>query len=435
MLLIISVTLIILIGLIAFRVNAFLAFLITTLVVGLMSGMEVAVLIGSIEKGLGDTLGSLAVILGFGAVIGKIMAVSGAARQIADRLVNSFGNGYLNWAMALIGFLIGIPMFFAIGFVILVPLMFSVASKARVPFLYLGIPLVASLSVAHGLLPPHPAPAAIAQQFGADMGQVVVWGIVLSVPVIVISGPLFGSSIKKIRSVPLKIFADDESGNQSMPGLGLSLFCALLPVLFLISDTTLGRFFPENSVVGLMVFFVSQPFVAMLISTLILIYILLIRRGKSFKEAMKLMEEAIMSIAMILLIIGGAGALKQVFVEAGIVDQLALLLKNVELSPVILCWGIAAFIRICVGSATVAAMTTAGILAPLYASGPVNPVVLTLATGAGSILFSHLNDGGFWLFKEYFNLSVRDTLLSWSLMETIISVAGLGGCLILNMFI
>ncbi len=435
MLLIIFFTLVILIGLIILRVNAFLAFLITSVSVGLISGIEVSALIGSIEKGLGDTLGSLAVILGFGAVIGKIMAVSGAARQIAQSMVAFFGTSTLNWAMALIGFIVGIPMFFAIGFVILVPLMFSVASKAKVPFLYLGIPLVASLSVAHGLLPPHPAPAAITQQFGADMGEVILWGILLSVPIIIIAGPVFAKSIKKIRSAPLPIFVDSPEQDGNLPGLGVSLFCALLPVVLLMAASLFGGFFSPGSVANRLVFFLSQPFTAMVLSTIILIFVLLIRRGKKLKEAMQLMEEAIGGIAMILLIIGGAGALKQVFVESGLVDQLGMTLKNIAISPIILCWGIAALIRISVGSATVAAMTTAGLLAPLYSGGPENPVILTLATGAGSIFFSHLNDGGFWLFKEYFNLSIKDTLLSWSLMETIISISGLAGCLVLNMFI
>jgi Gnt-I system high-affinity gluconate transporter len=434
MLLTIVIALVILVVLIVFKVNAFLAFLISAITAGLLSGMEIGTIINAIETGLGNTLGSLTIILGFGAVIGKIMAVSGAARQIAHKLVNVFGQRYLKWAMALIGFLIGIPMFFAIGFVILVPLMFSVASKAKVSFIYLGIPLVAAMSVTHGLLPPHPAPAAIAQQFGSPMGEVILWGMLLAVPTIILSGPIFASLLKNIKSEPLKIFLDNESGDR-LPGIGISIFCALLPIFLMMLDTLIGGFIESDSILYQFVVFLSQPLTSMLIATIVILYLLEIRRGTKLKAAMKLMEEAISGIAMILLIIGGAGALNEVFKVAGLNEYLAGALKGIQISPIVLCWGIAALIRVALGSATVAAMTTAGILAPIYVAGTVNPVLLVLATGSGSIIFSHVNDGGFWLFKEYFNLSIKETLLSWSMMETIIAVCGLAGCLILNMFI
>lgn len=434
MLITIIVALVILVILIAFKVNAFLAFLISSIVVGLMSGMEVSVIVKAIETGLGSTLGSLTVILGFGAVIGRLMAESGAAEQIANKIVKLFGATYLKWAMMLVGFLVGIPMFFAIGFVILIPIMFSIARKAGVSFIYLGIPLVAALSVTHGLLPPHPAPTAITQQFGADMGEVILWGIVMSIPVTIVAGPLFGSMLKSIQAKPLKIFMENERFSGDLPGIGVSIFCALLPIILLMLETVFGKL--SGSGVGhQIIVFLSQPLMAMLVSTLVILYLLEIRKGKKLQHVMKLMEEAISGIAMILLIIGGAGALKQVFVEAGLNQFLGEALKSSQISSIVLCWGIAALIRIAVGSATVAAMTTAGILAPIFAAGSVNPVILVLATGSGSIFFSHVNDGGFWLFKEYFNLSIKETLLSWSIMETIIAVGGLAGCLILNMFI
>ena len=434
MLFTIIVALVILVLLIANKVNAFLAFLISSIIVGLMSGMEVTSIISAIETGLGNTLGSLTIILGFGAVIGRLMAESGAAEQIANRIVKLFGAKYLKWAMMLVGFLVGIPMFFAIGFVILIPIMFSIAKKAGVSFLYLGIPLVAALSATHGLLPPHPAPAAITQQFGTSMGSVILWGIALTIPIIIAAGPLFASMLKSIEAKPLEIFMEKEHISTEMPGIAVSVFCALLPILLLMLEVVFGHLL-NNGVALDVIIFLSQPLMAMLVSTLVILYLLEIRRGKKLKQVMKLMEEAMSGIAMILLIIGGAGALKQVFVEAGLNQYLAEALKSTQISPIILCWGIAALIRGAVGSATVASMTTAGILAPIFASGTVNPVILVLATGAGSIAFSHVNDGGFWLFKEYFNLSIKETLLSWSVMEMIIAVGGLAGCLILNMFI
>jgi Gnt-I system high-affinity gluconate transporter len=428
------IALVILVILILLKINAFLAFLISSIVAGLIMGMEVTSIINAIESGLGNTLGSLTIILGFGAVIGKLMANSGAAKQIANHLVKIFGPEYLKWAMALIGFLVGIPMFFAIGFVILVPLMFSVAGKAKVPYIYLGIPLVASMSTMHGLLPPHPAPAAIAQQFGAPMGEVIIWGLVIALPTVVIAGPLFASTLKRIKAQPLKIFIE-EGSDQNLPGIKTSIFCALLPILLLMLDTLIGDYLIQDSLLYKIIVFLSQPLTSMLVSTLVILYLLELKRGTSLKQAMKLMEEAISGIAMILLIIGGAGALNQVFSDAGLSNYLADALKDLDISPIILCWSIAALIRISVGSATVAAMTTAGILAPLYAASIVNPVLLVLATGSGSVIFSHVNDGGFWLFKEYFNLSIKETILSWSLMETIIAVCGLAGCMILNMFL
>lgn len=435
MLFTIIVALLILVVLIIFKVNAFLAFLISAISVGLLSGMEVIDIIDAIESGLGSTLGALTIILGFGAVIGKIMAESGAAEQIASRVVAVFGSKKLKWAMMIIGFLVGIPMFFAVGFVILVPIMFSIANRAKVPIIYLGIPLVASLSVSHGLLPPHPAPTAIAQQFNADIGETILWGIVLSIPVIVFSGPLFASTLKRIKAQPLKIFLESKSVKGKLPSMSVSILCAILPIILLMLDTVFGNFLAHNTGFYQVILFISQPLTAMLISMMIIIYLLEISQGKKLKEVMKLMEEAMSGIAMILLIIGGAGALKQVFIEAGLNEYMAEKLHGISLSPILLCWGIAAMIRIAVGSATVAAMTTAGILAPAFAATAVNPILLVLATGSGSIIFSHVNDGGFWLFKEYFNLSIKETLLSWSLMETIIAVCGLVGCMILNMFI
>jgi Gnt-I system high-affinity gluconate transporter len=293
---------------------------------------------------------------------------------------------------------------------------------------------VAALSTTHGLLPPHPAPAAIAQQFGASMGDVILWGLVIAVPSIIIAGPLFTSSLKKIKAQPLNIFIEKES-DDVLPGIGVSISCALLPIVLLMLETATGDFVAPGTVMHQIVIFLSQPLTSMLVSTIFILYMLEIRRGTKLIAAMKLMEEAISGIAMILLIIGGAGALNQVFSEAGLNEYLAGSLKGIQISPIILCWGIAALIRIALGSATVAAMTTAGILAPIFITSSINPVLLVLATGSGSIIFSHVNDGGFWLFKEYFNLSIKETLMSWSMMETIIAVSGLAGCMILNMFI
>lgn len=435
MLLTILIALFILVFLISLRINAFLAFLLSSISVGLSSGMELNTMVKAIEQGLGNTLGVLTIILGFGAVIGRILAVSGAAERISNSIVNVVGQKHLKWAMMIAGFVVGIPMFFSVGFVILVPILFSIAKRAGVSILYLGIALVAALSVTHGLLPPHPAPVALVQQFNANMGDTILWGIVLAIPIIIIAGPIFASSLKKIKAEPLQIFMQTNHEGDKLPSLGISLFCALLPIVLLLLETVFKGVISNTSGFYTVISFLSQPLIAMLISAIVISYLLGLRQGKNINQVMKMMEEAISGIAMILLIIGGAGALKQVFVEAGLNEFMMKHVGGLDISPILLCWGIAAFIRIAVGSATVAALTTAGILAPMYALTSVNPVLLVLATGSGSLIFSHVNDGGFWLFKEYFNLSIRQTILSWSMMETIISICGLAGCFILNMFI
>lgn len=435
MLITIIIALLILVSLILLRINAFLAFLISSISVGLMSGMEVVAIVNAIEKGLGNTLGSLVIILGFGAVIGRLMAVSGAAKQIANSIIRIVGQKHLKWAMMLVGFVVGIPMFFSVGFVLLIPILFSVARRANLSIIYLGISMVASLSVMHGLLPPHPAPIALVQQFGAHMGETILWGFAISIPTIILAGPLFASTLKKIKAEPLEIFQDTNAGSDDLPSLRTSIFCALLPIVLLLLETFFANVFSHESSFFHILVFLSKPLVAMLISVLIVLYLLGLKRGRTINQVMKLMEEAISGIAMILLIVGGAGALKQVFIEAGLNEFMMEAISGMSISPILLCWGIAALIRIAVGSATVAALTTAGILAPVYATASVNPALLVLATGSGSLIFSHVNDGGFWLFKEYFNLTIKQTLLSWSLMETIIALCGLAGCLILNMFI
>ena len=433
MLIVLCISLFILIGLIVFRVNAFVAFLISAIFTGLISGLDNEVIVDSIEKGLGNTLGGLAVILGFGAVIGRLLAVSGAARRISTDLLHVVGDRYLPWTMMVAAFLIGLPMFFSVGFVLLVPILFSIAKKANVSVLLLGIPMLASLSITHGLLPPHPGPVALVEQLHADMGKTLLLGLVIALPAALIAGPLFARRLKNIPVAPLDVFDASVHDSRPMPGMGVSLFCALLPIFLLLSATLYHLIFPEDSLLYRILLFTSKPLVAMLLSVLAIGLLLGLRMGMKMKEIMRLMEESISGIAMILFIIGGAGAYKEVLVAGGLADVLVHQLRGVDISPILLCWGMAALIRLAVGSATVAALNTVGMLAPLLQASPVAPELLVLAIGSGSIFFSHVNDGGFWLVKEYFGLSIRHTLLTWSLMETILSICGLAGCLLLNL--
>jgi Gnt-I system high-affinity gluconate transporter len=417
------------------RLNAFLSFVIVSIVVGLAEGLSLEKAITAIENGIGNTLGFLVIILGFGAMLGKLVAESGAAQRITSKLIEAFGIRRIQWAVMLTGFIVGIPLFYDVGFVILVPLVFSVAASTGLPLLYVGMPMLASLSVTHGYLPPHPAPTAIALTFGADIGKTLLYGIIVAIPAIIISGPIFSRSLKKVKSSPMQEFIGQKTLNEEeLPGLAVSILSALLPVLLIGSSTLLGYFIREGFP-GMLVRNLGNPVVAMLLSLLIAIYTLGIARGRKLKEMMSSMSQSVASLTMVMLIIAGAGALKQVLVDGGVSKYIAELLSHSNLSPLILGWLIATILRVCVGSATVAGITTASIVFPLVASSHVNPELMVLAIGSGSLMLAHVNDGGFWLFKEYFNLSVKDTWKTWTVMETSIGLCGLAGVLILNLFI
>jgi Gnt-I system high-affinity gluconate transporter len=433
MLSIIALSLGLLIGLILLRVNAFIAFIVASLAAGLLAGLEPLIVVSAIEKGLGNSLGSLVVILGFGAVIGKFLADSGAAQKISQVILLAAGDKYLPLAMMTIGFLVGLPLFFAVGFVILAPVLFSVAKKSALSPLYLGIPMVAALSVTHGLLPPHPAPVALVNTFGAAMDTTILYGFLIAIPSVVLAGPVFARFMKKMAISPLKLFDAPPLKNEELPSLSVSLFCALLPLLLLI----LPVFIPEGTsgIIREAVLFIAQPFITMLVSLIAVMYLLGFRRANGIKQIMSQFEQAFSGVAMILLIIAGAGAFSEVCSHIGLNEYISKSIAHISISPIFLCWIVAAGIRLAVGSATVAATATAGMLSDALTTSGVSPELLVLSTCAGSLIFSHVNDGGFWLFKEYFNMSVKQTLLTWSILETIIAVWGLGGCLILNMFI
>ena len=419
-----------------FKINAFISFIVVSIGIGLAMGMEIQTLTKSIQAGIGNTLGFLVIILGFGAMLGKLVADSGAAQRITDSLISKFGIKYVQIALVLTGFIVGIPMFYSVGFVIMVPLVFTVAATTRLPLLYVGLPMLASLSVTHGYLPPHPAPSALVVTFGADLGKTLLYGILIAIPAIILGGPVFAQTLKKYNPKPLKAFYNQKVlTDDEMPSLRASILTALLPVILLACTALLKQFIAAESFLGKVVIFLGDPVIAMLITVLVAMYVLGIKRGKNIKEVSETLIDSIKSIAMILLIIGGAGALKEVLIESGVSNYIAEILITIDISPLILAWGIAAIIRVCVGSATVAGLTSAGIILPLVQQTGIDPNLMVLATGAGSLMFSHVNDAGFWMFKEYFNLSVIETIKTWSIMETIVSVTGLIGVLSISAFL
>jgi len=417
------------------KINGFLSFVIVSIFVGLAQGLSLETTVQAMQKGMGATLGSLVLILGFGAMLGKIVADSGAAQQITTTLVNLFGIKRVQLALMFAGFIVGIPMFYSVGFVILVPLVFTVAATLNLPLLYVGIPMLASLSVTHGFLPPHPAPTAIAELFKADLGLTILYGLVVGIPAILIAGLGLSPFVSKIESKPLATFTGSApKTTEELPSTTLSILSALLPVVLIGIAALAPLVLPEGSRVLSVCEAVGIPAVAMLIAVLFALYFLAIRRGKKMEVVMQDLSAAVASITMVLLIIAGAGGLKEILVESKAADYIGTLLSQTTLSPLLLAWMTAAMIRIALGSATVAGLTAAGIMLPLVEQGT-SPELLTLAIGAGSITFSHVNDGGFWLFKEYFNLSVKETLRSWTVMETGISIIGIIGILLLDQWV
>ena len=432
---------IILVGIIAlllliirFKLNAFIALIMVAIGVGLAVGMPFDAVMSSVRKGVGGTLGYLALVIGFGAMLGGLIAESGAAHQITDRLISLFGEKYIQWALMLTGFIVGIPIFYTVGFVMLVPLVFAVGKTTRLPLLYLAIPLVAALSVTHGFLPPHPAPTTLAADFyHADINKTLLYGLILAIPTVIIAGPIFAKTLKNIKTdVPENLFQQKEIPLSERPSFAVSMLTALSPVILMAAAAIVKMTMAADTYIYKFFSFVGEPVMALLLSLLFGILSLGVFRGQKMSDVSITLTTAVKGVAMIMLIIGGGGAFKQVLIDSGTGEYLREMMSGTNISPIILAWGIAAILRISLGSATVAAMTAAGIVAPIVAGANVSPELLVLATGAGSLTFSQVNDTGFWLFKEYFNLSIADTFRSWTAMETLVSFLGLGGCLLLS---
>ena len=419
-----------------FKFNGFISFILVAIGIGIAQGMQLNDVVDSIENGIGNTLGFLVMILGFGAMLGKLVAESGAAQQITNGLIKIFGINYTKIAVMLTGFIVGITMFYSVGFVILVPLVFTVAKATGLSLIGVGLPMLASLSVTHGFLPPHPAPSALSVMFEADIGKTLIYGVLLSIPAILISGPLLTRFLPKVEAKPLKEFMTTRVFKQDeLPSLFNSLSTALLPVLLIGFSTLISLLIQEESILSKCINFIGNPVIALLLTLLLGTYSLGISRGKTMNQIMKTYADAVSGITMVLLVISGAGALKQILIDSGVSDYIGGILEISSMSPLLIGWIIATLIRFSVGSATVAGLTTAGIVLPLVQNTNVSPELMVLSIGSGSLMLSHVNDSGFWLFKEYFNLTVKETLSTWTVMETSIGISGLVGVLILNQLI
>lgn len=422
-----------------FKINAFLSFLLVSILSGLCLGIAPDQLVGTVEKGIAGVMGSLTLIIVLGAMLGKIVAESGAAEIIAVQMVRLMGEKYLQWGLMLTGFVVGIPLFYGIGFVLLVPLIFSISYRYKLPAVYIGLPMLAALSVTHGFIPPHPSPVALVALFHADMGLTLIYGLLIAIPAIILGGPIFGRRLKNMLPSQESIFRLEKTAEQldyKRPTVGTSLVVALLPVLLIILFTLIPYLYPtEGGTVQRWLKFIGSPTVVMVIAIVVATYLLGLRLGRSMVNVMSIYESAVRDIAIILLIIAGSGVFKQVMEDSGVSLLLANTLQQLPISPLLLAWLITAVIRGCVGSATVAALTAAGVLLPIVTAGKVDPNLMVLAIGAGSLMFSHVNDAGFWLFKEYFGLSVKNTLFSWSVMEAIVSIVGIVAVLLLQIIL
>ncbi len=419
-----------------FKISAFLSLLITSFAVGLLNHMEPATILQSIAAGLGSTMGSLALIIVFGAMLGKLLEESGAAFQITHKLVTLFGLGKIQIAIMITGFLVGLPMVYNAGFLVLIPLIYALAHSTKLPLIYLGLPLCAALSVTHGFLPPHPAPTSIAFIFHANPNLTLLYGLMVAIPSIIIAGPLLSRLYTKWDLVPPKeLFIPREFTKAELPTLAASLITALTPIVLMLSGAIIEMILPAGNGNIKLLKFISDPSVALFVAVFIGVYLLGIRKGREMPDLMKSLSASTSAIAMILLIIASGGAFKQVITDSGTAEYIKQIVSGLNMSPLVLTWCVATLIRFAIGSATVSCITAAGLTLPLVEGTGISRELMVIATGAGSLMFSHFNDTGFWMFKEYFNTTIRQTFMVWTVMETIIGISGLVGVLILNQFI
>lgn len=438
---------ILLILIIILKLNTFVSLIITSIIAGVFLKIPVEKIMESIENGIGDTLGHIALIFGLGAMLGKLLADGGGANRIAETLISKFGEKYTQWAIIVASFIVGIALFLEVGLVLLIPLVFTIANKLRVSQLKIGMPMMAALSVTHGFLPPHPGPTVIAKALHANIGEVLLYGIIIAIPVAIISGPVFLKAASKLSPTAFnregdisELGSQKEFSEEEMPSFRISVLTALLPVILMLLSTILqlvtgqedshGSNFIKN-----FIYFIGTAGTAMVISVVFAIFSMGLLRGKNIIDTMESITQAIYPIGMMLLIIGGGGAFKQILIDGGVGDVIKDSFTNTTISPLLFAWIIAAVLRIALGSATVAGISTTAIILPILQNSDTNVALAVLAIGAGSLIFSHVNDAAFWMFKEYFGLTIKETFLTWSLLETVLSVSGIIFILFISIFV
>lgn len=428
------------------KISAFIALLITSILVGIMAGMPLDTLMDSIQQGMGETLGFVAIVVGLGAIFGQILENSGGAESLAHYLVGKFGKDKASWAMMITGFIVAIPVFLDVGLIILVPIIYALSRDTKRSLLYYGIPLLAGLAVTHSFIPPTPGPIAVSNILGADLGWVILFGFILGLPTAIIAGPVFGKYIsRKIELRPpedILLSENRERKTGELPSFRLIALLVATPLILILINTFTAaavdnRMIDKSLVTNILVF-AGHPFSALIIAALLAIYFLGIRRGKSRQQLLELSTKALGPAGIIILITGAGGVLKQILVDSGIGEMMARSVVNSAMPPIFLAWLIAAIIRVTQGSATVAMITAAGIMNPILDFIQPNApelALIVLAIASGATLLSHVNDSGFWLVSKYFGMDEKQTLRSWTVMESIIAVCGLGFTLFASLFV
>ena len=417
------------------RLHAFLALLISAMALGAASGMPLAKVLKSIQTGFGDALGFIAVVVGLGAIIGRFIEVSGGGQELADWLLRHFGRDRASWAVLAASYLLGLPIFFEVGFIILIPIVWNLGRETRRSLLFYGMPMIAALTTTHALVPPHPAPSAAAQLFGADLGKTILYGVAFGLPMAAVGGIGYGGWIARRLFVPVPehMSRPSHEAPHAPPHIGLVLAALLMPIGFIFAASIAEMTTPPQATIRQFLGFLGHPFTALTVAALFVMIFLGLRRGFSRDQIAKLSTECLAPTASLLLIMGGGGSFKQVIVDTGVGQFAGEALAGSHISPLIVAYIIAACLRVAQGSATVAIITAAGILAPIVKSLPgYAPEMLVMATAAGGTVLSHVNDAGFWMVKEYFGMSVPDTLRSWTAMKVMTSLLGFGTMLLVQ---
>ncbi len=422
-----------------FKLHPFLGLLLVSVAIGFHSGMKLPAIAKTFQEGVGNTLGFLGVVVGLGMMLGKMLSESGGAHVIAQTFIRMLGERRLPWAMLIVAFVVGVPVLFSVGLVLLVPIVYAIARETNTPLMRVAIPLVAGLSVSQGFLPPHPGPMLAIEQLGADVGKTLLYGALVGIPTAIVAGPIFGALVGSRMTVNLGHLGErhtKEVPSHQPPSFGLTLITILLPVMLMLLSSLADLALPKDNRWREWANFVGSPIIAMLLAVLLSIYTFGYARGFNGKKILKFLEESVGPAAAILLIVGAGGGLSKMLERGGVGAAIADIVEHARVSPLLLGWVVAAAIRVAVGSATVAITMAAAIMAPVAANTPgLNRELLVLAMGAGSLFLSHVNDGGFWLVKESFNLTVPQTLKTWTVLETCIGLVALGLVMLLAQFV
>ncbi|EOD01817.1 GntP family permease [Caldisalinibacter kiritimatiensis] len=429
------------------RIQAFISLLITSMFVGIATGMPLGEVIKSIQNGMGGTLGFVATVVGLGAIFGQILEASGGAESLAKSLVNKFGKDKASWALVLTGFIVAIPVFFDVGFIILVPIVYALSKDTKKSVLFYGIPLLAGLAVTHSFIPPTPGPVAVAEIIGADLGWVILFGFIVGLPTAIVAGPVFGKYISekiniKVPTYMIQEIDNDKKEDNDFPSFSLVTSIIGVPLVLILLNTLTGVLVKQGSIqegfITNILGFLGHPFVALSIATLLALYLLGTKRGFTKQQLLDLSTKALAPAGLIILVTGAGGVFKQILIDSGVGKMLANTISNSNLPPIILAYILAVVVRITQGSATVSMITSAGIIAPVmdaFALGAPDRALIVLSIAAGATILSHVNDSGFWLVGRYFGMTEQQTLKSWTIMETIISLVGFAVALILSFLV